>query len=75
MTLPAIAAVILGGTALTGGKGNVLKTLPGVLIVLAIQSGFNVVQLDPYWQRIAFGVFGFIRCLYQYRPNWEKYNY
>ncbi len=56
MTLPAIAAVILGGTALTGGKGNVLKTFPGVLIVLAIQSGFNVVQLDPYWQRIAFGV-------------------
>jgi len=55
MTLPAIAAVILGGTALTGGKGNVIKTFPGVLIVLAIQSGFNVVQLDPYWQRIAFG--------------------
>jgi len=55
MTLLAIAAVVLGGTALTGGKGNVIKTFPGVLIVLAIQSGFNVVQLDPYWQRIAFG--------------------
>ena len=26
-----------------------------MLIVLAIQSGFSVVQLDPYWQRIAFG--------------------
>jgi ribose transport system permease protein len=55
MTLLAIAAVVLGGTALTGGKGNVIKTFPGVLIVLAIQSGFSVVQLDPYWQRIAFG--------------------
>jgi ribose transport system permease protein len=55
MPLLAIAAVVLGGTSLTGGKGNVIKTFPGVLIVLAIQSGFSVVQLDPYWQRIAFG--------------------
>jgi ribose/xylose/arabinose/galactoside ABC-type transport system permease subunit len=55
MPLLAIAAVVLGGTSLTGGKGSVIKTFPGVLIVLAIQNGFSVVQLDPYWQRIAFG--------------------
>jgi len=55
MPLLAIAAAVLGGTALTGGKGSVIKTFPGVLIVLAIQSGFSVVQVDPYWQRIAFG--------------------
>ena len=55
MPLLAIASAVLGGTSLLGGKGSVIKTLPGVLIVLAIQSGFSVVQLDPYWQRIAFG--------------------
>jgi ribose transport system permease protein len=55
MPLLAIAASVLGGTALTGGKGSVIKTFPGVLIVLAIQSGFSVVQVNPYWQRIAFG--------------------
>jgi len=47
--------VVVDGTALVGGKGSVIMTFPGVLIVLAIQRGLSVVQVDPYWQRIACG--------------------
>ncbi len=50
-----IAAVALGGTALSGGKGSVLKSLVGVMLVIVIQSGLNVVGIDAFWQQIVFG--------------------
>ncbi|MCP4362034.1 MAG: ABC transporter permease [Chloroflexi bacterium] len=56
LVLVAIAAVVLGGTALTGGKGSVLKTLLGVVLVLVIQNGLNVIAVDAFWQQIVFGV-------------------
>lgn len=55
LVLVAMAAVVLGGTALTGGKGSVLKTLLGVVLVLVIQNGLNVVAVDAFWQQIVFG--------------------
>ncbi|MCP4402099.1 MAG: ABC transporter permease [bacterium] len=55
LVLIAIAAVVLGGTALTGGKGSVLKTLLGVVLVLVIQNGLNVIAVDAFWQQIVFG--------------------
>jgi ribose transport system permease protein len=57
LTLLSIAAVVLGGTPLTGGKGSVLRTLLGALLVVIIQNGMNTVALDPYWQQIVFGAF------------------
>jgi ribose/xylose/arabinose/galactoside ABC-type transport system permease subunit len=56
-TLLIVASVVLGGTALTGGKGNVLGTIVGVFIVLVIQNGMNFIGVDAYWQRIVFGIF------------------
>jgi len=57
LTLLSIAAVVLGGTPLTGGRGSVLRTLLGALLVIIIQNGLNTVALDPYWQQIVFGAF------------------
>jgi ribose transport system permease protein len=57
LTLLSIAAVVLGGTPLTGGRGSVLRTLLGALLVVIIQNGLNTVALDPYWQQIVFGAF------------------
>jgi ribose transport system permease protein len=57
LTLMSIAAVVLGGTPLTGGRGSVLRTLLGALLVVIIQNGLNTVALDVYWQQIVFGAF------------------
>lgn len=56
LNLLAIAAVALGGTSLSGGKGSVLKTLIGVLLVTIIQNGLNVIGVDAFWQQIVFGI-------------------
>jgi ribose transport system permease protein len=56
-TLLIVASVALGGTALTGGRGNILGTLLGVFIVSIIQNGMNFIGVDAYWQNIVFGIF------------------
>lgn len=55
LTLLAMAAAALGGTSLSGGKGSVLKTILGVLLVIVIQNGLNVAAVDAFWQQIVFG--------------------
>lgn len=55
LTLLAIVAVALGGTALSGGKGGVIGTLLGVLMVIIIQNGMNIIGVDAFWQQIVFG--------------------
>lgn len=55
LNLLAVAAVVLGGTWLSGGKGSVLRTLPSVITVIMLQSALKVVGLDAYYQEIIFG--------------------
>lgn len=55
-TLTAIAAVALGGTSMSGGKGGLLKTLAGVILVILIQNGMNVIGVGVFWQKITFGL-------------------
>ena len=57
LTLLAIAAIVIGGTPLTGGRGSVVRTLLGALLVVIIQNGLNTGAVDPYWQQIVFGAF------------------
>jgi len=52
-TLIAVAAVLLGGTV--GGKGNMFKTVSGVLIIVIIQNGMTITGIDAFWQQIIFG--------------------
>jgi fructose transport system permease protein len=54
--LDAITAVVLGGTSLFGGRGLVLGTLVGALIVGVFQNGLQLAGVDVVWQGTAIGL-------------------
>jgi ribose/xylose/arabinose/galactoside ABC-type transport system permease subunit len=54
--LSSIVAVVLGGTALSGGRGGVLGTLAGVLLLSLIANMLNLLGVSPFTQRIVNGV-------------------
>lgn len=54
--LESIAAVVLGGTALAGGRGRVGATLAAVLVFALIDSAFNQLQVDPFLKLVVRGV-------------------
>ncbi len=54
--LDAIAASVIGGTAMTGGIGNVIGTFGGVFLLQIITNIFNLVGLSSFYQQIAKGV-------------------
>ena len=54
--LDAIAAVILGGTSLMGGRGTIWGTLVGALIIGILNNGFNLMAVDAHFQLVAKGV-------------------
>jgi ribose transport system permease protein len=54
--LPAIAAVVVGGTAVTGGVGSVAATLVGALIISVVRIGMTFVNVDIFAQQIVFGL-------------------
>jgi ribose transport system permease protein len=54
--LDSIAAVVLGGTALAGGRGRVLGTLAAVLMLAVLDSVFNQFQIDPFLRTLVRGV-------------------
>ena len=56
LLLPPIAAVILGGTDLFGGRGNMIGTLIGVLILGSLSNGLNLMGIDPSGQLVAQGI-------------------
>ncbi|MGN6322201.1 MAG: galactofuranose ABC transporter, permease protein YjfF [Dyella sp.] len=66
LELDAIAAVVIGGTLLTGGRGHVAGTLCGVLILGLIQTmiAFDG-RLSSWWTRIAIGLLLLVFCLLQ----------
>lgn len=53
----AIAAVIVGGTSMSGGKGNLIGTVYGVIIITAVMSGLQLIGLNNYWQQFFKGIF------------------
>jgi dihydroanticapsin dehydrogenase len=53
--LEVITAVLIGGTAITGGKGSVLGSLLGILAMYLLLNGFNLLGLNPFWQTIILG--------------------
>jgi ribose transport system permease protein len=54
--LEVITAVLIGGTAITGGKGSVLGSLLGILAMYLLLNGFNLLGLNPFWQVILLGI-------------------
>ena len=56
MTLPAIAAVLIGGTSLFGGVGTITGTLIGALILTLVLNGMNLLSINASWQPLVTGV-------------------
>jgi ribose/xylose/arabinose/galactoside ABC-type transport system permease subunit len=56
MELNAIAAVIIGGTSLSGGVGGIGRTLIGVLIVTTLNAGLSHLGVSSSWQQISIGI-------------------
>lgn len=54
--LDSLAAVVIGGTSLFGGKGSIPGTVIGALIIAVLQTGLILLNVDPYWQFVAVGV-------------------
>ena len=55
LLLPAIAAVIVGGTAITGGVGGAMRTVIGALIIVVLRVGLTAVGVDPSFEQIVYG--------------------
>jgi ribose transport system permease protein len=53
--LPAIAAVVLGGTSILGGRGNYLGTVAGVILITLLQSILSVTQIEEYGRHVIYG--------------------
>lgn len=53
--LNAIAAVIIGGASLNGGRGSILGTIVGALIISVLDTGLILANVAPFWQLVAVG--------------------
>jgi ribose transport system permease protein len=56
LLLPAIASVVVGGTAITGGVGSVWRTLVGALLISVVRTGMTFLGIDIFAQQIVFGI-------------------
>jgi len=56
VNLDAIAAAVIGGTSLFGGRGSAWSALLGILVIEAIQSGLDLMNLNADWQFIVTGL-------------------
>jgi simple sugar transport system permease protein len=54
--LPGIVAAVVGGTALTGGRGTILGTALGAIFLGALEDGFNLIGVNANWFFLAEGV-------------------
>jgi ribose transport system permease protein len=54
--LDAIAAVVIGGTSLSGGRGSVAGTIVGCLIIGVLNNGLTLLNVSPFWQQIVKGL-------------------
>jgi ribose transport system permease protein len=53
--LDSIAAVVIGGTSLSGGRGTILGTVIGCMIIGVLNSGLVLLNVSPFWQQVVKG--------------------
>lgn len=56
MEMDVIASVVIGGGSLAGGRGSVIGTFMGVLVLVLIRNGLNLMRVNAYWQGTAVGL-------------------
>jgi ribose transport system permease protein len=54
--LDSIAAVVIGGTSLNGGRGSIMGTVLGCLIIGVLNNGLVLLEVSPFWQQVIKGV-------------------
>lgn len=54
--LKSIAAVVIGGASLAGGRGSVVGTVIGIFLIGVLQNGLNILGVNAFWQGTALGV-------------------
>jgi len=54
--LPSIAAVVLGGTSILGGRGSYIGTVAGVILITLLQSILSVMQMEEFGRQMIYGV-------------------
>lgn len=54
--LDAIAAVVIGGTSLSGGRGSILGTVLGAVIIGVLNNGLVLLNVSPFWQQVVKGL-------------------
>lgn len=54
--LDSIAAVVIGGTSLSGGRGSILGTVIGCLIIGVLNSGLVLLEVSPFWKEVVKGL-------------------
>lgn len=63
--LPTIAAVVIGGTSILGGRGGLFGTIGGALFITLLTSILSVMQIDDAWRNIIFGAIILAMLLFQ----------
>jgi len=54
--LDSIAAVVIGGTSLSGGRGSIMGTVQGALIIGVLNNGLVLLNVSPFWQQVIKGL-------------------
>lgn len=77
--LAAIAAAVVGGAALTGGRGSIVGAIAGALVIVTIRNALNLKNVDPNWSDVVVGALiigavGIQRLgqLYELRPRRQR---
>ena len=63
--LPTIAAVVIGGTSILGGRGGLFGTIGGARFIMLLTSILSVMQIGDAWRNIIFGVIILVMLLFQ----------
>lgn len=75
LELMVIAAVVLGGANIMGGRGTVMGTILGVLLLGIVQNGLILARIDTFWQKVFTGIIILLAVSYdhiQYKRSQEK---
>jgi len=75
LELSAIAAVVIGGTSLRGGKGGLVRTFGGAIIITILSNGMNMAGASPYLQDIAIGLVIIFAVLLDNLRNLEEVSF